>query len=403
MSRLRKVDGSGLIKGMKNFLFGLALSILIIFSAIGGALADRIFVFKPLDALLGKRGTVGQVDQGAGLKVIRDEDVVINVAEKVSPSVVTVAISKEQSTLAPLFFDPFGLFRIQPEEKGKTEKIQRDIGSGFIVDKAGLVVTNKHVVSDTRAQFKVITNDNTEYEVKKIYRDPVVDLAILKIEPKSDKPLAAMAMGDSANLKVGQFVVAIGTALGEFRHTVTTGVISGLGRGITAGDPFGDSEELDNVIQTDAAINPGNSGGPLLNSAGQVIGVNAAVAGDGQNIGFAIPINSIKEAIGNFNQTGQFSRPVLGVRYQMIAKETALLNDVPEGAYVVEVLPDSSAEKAGVEKGDIIISIGGEKVKDIKGGLAGLISKKKVGESLTIELWRNKETKKIDVRLEEAR
>lgn len=387
---------------MRNFLFGLALSILVIFSALGGAIADRIFVFKPLDTLLGKRG-ISKIDTRGELKVVRDEDVVINVAEKVSPSVVTVAISKEQSTLAPLFFDPFGFFRVQPQEEGKTEMIQRDIGSGFIVSGDGLVVTNKHVVSETKASYKVITSDDTEYGVTKIYRDPVVDLAILAINSQKDRPLMAVTMGDSSKLKVGQSVVAIGTALGEFRHTVTTGVISGLARGITAGDPFGGSEELENVIQTDAAINPGNSGGPLLNSTGEVIGVNAAVAGDGQNIGFAIPINSIKDAIANFNQTGQFSRPVLGVRYQMIPKETALLNDVPEGAYVVEVLVGSSADKAGIEKGDIIITIGGEKVKDIKGGLAGLIGKKKVGESLEIELYRDKETKKIIVRLDEAK
>lgn len=387
---------------MRNFLFGLALSILVIFSALGGAIADRLFVFKPLDALLGRK-EISEVDRGAGLKIVRDEDAVVNVAEKVSPSVVTVAISKERSTLAPLFFDPFGLFRIQPEKEGKTEIIQRDIGSGFIVDSSGLVVTNKHVVSDTKAMYRVITSDDTEYEVTKIYRDPVVDLAILKIDPVKDKRLTAVMMGDSANLKVGQFVVAIGTALGEFRHTVTTGVISGLARGITAGDPFGASEELDNVIQTDAAINPGNSGGPLLNSGGEVVGVNVAVAGDGQNIGFAIPINAIKDALANFNQTGQFSRPILGVRYQMISKETALLNGVPEGAYVVEVITGSSAEKSGIKKGDILISIGGEKIKDIKGGLAGLIGKKKVGENLEIEYWRDEETKKITVRLEEAK
>ncbi|TSC53199.1 MAG: protease, partial [Microgenomates group bacterium LiPW_16] len=186
--------------------------------------------------------------------------------------------------------DPFSIFKQVPPSAGG-EKVEQDIGTGFIILADGMIVTNKHVVADTSAKYRVITKDDKTYEVVKIYRDPVNDLAILKIEATGLKPVE---MGDSSKLKVGQFVIAIGTALGEFRNTVTTGVISGLGRGITAGSPFeGYVERLDNVIQTDAAINPGNSGGPLLNSAGQVIGVNIAVAASGQNIGFAIPINVI--------------------------------------------------------------------------------------------------------------
>lgn len=391
---------------MKNFLIGLAVSVLVIFSALGGAIADRLFVIKPLDGLLGKRSSE-QVASQRGLKIISDQEMVVNVAEKVSPSVVTVSISKDQVTGQAPFFDPFGVFGMMPQapsEMMRPEKVQHDIGSGFIVGADGLIVTNKHVVSDLRGEYKVITKDNTEYQVKKIFRDPVVDLAILKIEPIAGKNLQAIDIGDSGNLKVGQFVVAIGTALGEFRHTVTTGVISGLGRGITAGDFFGQGgEELDNVIQTDAAINPGNSGGPLLNSAGLVIGVNVAMAGGAQNIGFAIPINTIKDALKNFKDTGQFSRPFLGVRYQMIPKETALMNDVPEGAYVVEVVADSPAEKAGLKKGDIIVAIGGEKLKDVNGGLAAVIGKHKVGEKVEVEFWRNKATQKATVSLEEAK
>ncbi len=386
---------------MRNFLIGLAFSVVILFSAVGGAIADRLFVFRPLDALLGKR--VGQT-AASGLKIVNDENVVINVADKVSPSVVTVSISKYQAT-GVQFFDPFGMFGMmpqQPQTSGKTEKIQQDIGSGFIVDSSGLVVTNKHVVSDLSGEYKVITKDDTEYAVVKIYRDPVVDLSILKIEPLKGKDLPAVTLGDSANLKVGQSVVAIGTALGEFRHTVTTGVISGLGRGITAGD-FTGQEQLDNVIQTDAAINPGNSGGPLLNTSGQVIGVNAAMAGNAQNIGFAIPINVIKEAINGFNNTGQFNRPFFGVRYQVISKETALMNEVPQGAYIAEVVTGSPADKAGLVKGDIIMTMGGEKVKDVNGGLAAIIGKHKVGDKLEVEYFRSKETKKVTVTLEEAK
>ena len=210
-------------------------------------------------------------------------------------------------------------------------------------------------------------------------------------------------MGTSENLKVGQFVIAIGTALGEFRSTVTTGIISGIGRGITAGSAFqGYVERLDNVIQTDAAINPGNSGGPLLNSAGQVIGVNVAVAAGAENIGFAIPIDVVKTAIDNFKQTGNFaSKPFLGIEYSMITEEAAILNSVPQGAYVANVITGSPAEKAGIVAGDIVTKLDGEELKNAEGGLAEVISKKKAGQSVEIEIWRDGETLKISAILSE--
>ncbi|HUV46688.1 MAG TPA: trypsin-like peptidase domain-containing protein, partial [Candidatus Bathyarchaeia archaeon] len=244
----------------------------------------------------------------------------------------------------------------------------------------------------------VITKDDQEYKVTKIFRDPSIDLAILQVSAKDLKPVE---LGDSEKLKVGQFVIAIGTALGEFRNTVTTGVISGLGRGVTAGDPFGGySEELENVIQTDAAINPGNSGGPLLNSFGQVIGVNVATTAGAENIGFAIPINIVKTALDDFNKTGRFERPFLGVRYQIISLELALLNEVPEGAYVVEVIDNSPAQKAGVKKGDVITKIDGQKIDEKKGGLAKIIQSKKIGERVKLEVWRDGKGLELEVTLE---
>ncbi|MEK7166461.1 MAG: PDZ domain-containing protein, partial [Patescibacteria group bacterium] len=214
--------------------------------------------------------------------------------------------------------------------------------------------------------------------------------------------LQPIEMGDSSGIKVGQMAIAIGTALGEFRHTVTTGVISGLGRGITAGSPFeGFAEKLDNVIQTDAAINPGNSGGPLLNSSGQVIGVNTAVAQGGQNIGFALPINVVKEGLDNFNKTGQFSRPYLGIRYSTITRDLALMNEVPEGAYVREVIQGGPAEKAGLEAGDIITKIDGLRMSGADGEVAKVIGGKKVGDSISLEYWREGQSKTINVTLAE--
>ncbi len=365
-------------------LVRLAVAILIIGAVFGGAVGDRIWGYKVLDQWWPRLKT--QKLENSKTQIVTEENVVIEVAERVSPSVVTVGIKKTQIFREIDPFDFFGMGRVQQK------KIEQDIGSGFILTEDGLVVTNKHVVGDTQATYKVVTKEDKTYEVQKIYRDPANDLAILKIDAKGLKPVE---LGDSSKLKVGQFVIAIGTALGEFRHTVTTGVVSGLGRGITAGSPLeGAVERLDNVIQTDAAINPGNSGGPLLNSAGQVIGVNTAVSQEGQNIGFAIPINVIKEAIDNFNKTGQFNRPFLGVRYRMIDQKTALLNEVPQGAYVQEVILDSPAEKAGIEEGDIII-----KPKDI----AKEVSGHKVGEKMEVEVWRDGETKTMTVALEEAK
>lgn len=362
---------------MKSKLVFLAIIFVLI-----GAVGDRY--------LLGKFNIGNPLPSNQ--RVVSEESVVIDVAEKVSPSVVTVGIKKTVTTPRVQFFDPFGVWGDMPSGPSQSKKIEQDIGSGFVISADGLIVTNKHVVADTQATYRVVTKDDKTYEVSKIYRDPANDLAILKIDAGGLKPVE---MGDSSKLKVGQMVIAIGTALGEFRHTVTTGVVSGLGRGITAGSPFeGFAEKLDNVIQTDAAINPGNSGGPLLNSAGQVIGVNTAVSSQGQNIGFAIPINVVKDAIDNFNKTGQFSRPYLGVRYRVIDQKTAILNDVPQGAYVQEVVADSPAEKAGIKDGDIITD-----PKDI----AKTVSEHKIGDRIEVKIWRGGENKTLDVTLEEAK
>lgn len=320
------------------------------------------------------------------LKVVSEENVIIDAVEKVSPSVVTVGISQTRRVGDIFEFNPFDPFSPFQQRPGRSEKIEQDIGSGFVISQDGLIVTNKHVVSVPDAKYRVITKDDKTYDVVKIYRDPDNDLAIVKINATGLKPIE---LGDSDKIKVGQMAIAIGTALGEFRNTVTVGVISGVGRGITAGSPFeGFAEKLDNVIQTDAAINPGNSGGPLLNSSGQVIGVNTAVSSEGQNIGFALPINVVKEAVNNFNSTGQFNRPFLGVEYRMISRQMAVLNEIPEGAYIMSVVEGSPAEKAGVEAEDIITKIDGAKVTD-SNDLAKIIGKKKVGDTVELTIWRN--------------
>ena len=381
---------------MKKWPNILALVVVLMVGIIGGVVGGRWFP--------------GEKDQDGGKtevfrEILKEENAVIDVVDKVTPSVVTIGVKKTQRIINrdSFLFDPFSFFsnpQSQPEIEEK--KIEQDIGSGFILTKEGLVVTNKHVVSDVKANYSVITNSDEELVVEKIYRDPVNDLAILKVSPSASSGLTPIELGDSDNLKVGQVVVAIGTALGEFRSTVTTGVISGLGRGINAGARFGGmSEELNNVIQTDAAINPGNSGGPLLNSFGEVIGVNVAVSQAGENIGFAIPINIVKDSIDNFEATGKFSRPYMGVRYQMLDKKTAILNSVPQGAYLVEVVLDSPAQRAGLTEGDIVTEINKVKLSE-KQGLAEVIGGNKVGDEVSLKVYRNGETIEVKVKLEEV-
>ncbi|MBI4038135.1 trypsin-like peptidase domain-containing protein [Candidatus Daviesbacteria bacterium] len=316
--------------------------------------------------------------------VIQEENATISVVEKTSPSVVAIGIT--QRVINP--FDPFAL----PKSKEST------IGTGFVVSGKGIIVTNKHVVSESGTKYTVITKDNQKYEVRRIYRDPLLDLAVIQIDAPNLKPLE---LGDSSKLKVGQTVIAIGNALGRFTNTVTTGVVSGLGRRVVAGDPFGSSfESLDNLIQTDAAINPGNSGGPLLNSAGQVIGVNVATTEGAQNIGFAIPINSVKAIVDEFVAKGSVSRPFLGIRYRFIAKDVAILNEVPQGAFIQEVVKGGPAEKVGVKEGDIIIKINGKSV-DNENKVAEAVSGSSIGSRMELTVWRKGQELNMTATLEE--
>ena len=385
---------------MPKKLFKIALFLIVIFAAIiGGDIFERAFGFRLADKIFPqKKSSEETIVQR---KVLNEESVVTDVVEKYGRSVVTIGIKKTEKVVNPFesFFDPFGFFGL-PKETPKEQNIEQDIGSGFVVSKDGLVVTNKHVVSDTSAQYRVFTRDNKLYEVQKIYRDPVNDLAILKIDTSQDG-LVPVELGDSLNLKVGQFVIAIGAALGEFRNTVTTGVISGLGRTISAGSGFQEIENLDNVIQTDASINLGNSGGPLLNSLGQVIGVNVAIASGAQNVGFALPISVVKDSLDNFNKTGQFSRPFLGVKYRDIETKEAIAKGWVEGAGVVEVVSGSPAEAAVVKVGDIVIKIDGEKITS-KNTVSSVIGNKKVGQEIKLTVWREGEEKTLIVTLKEA-
>lgn len=318
--------------------------------------------------------------------IVQEENAIISTVEKTSPSVVAIGVT--QRVINP--FDPFAL----PQTRQST------IATGFVVSQKGIIVTNRHVVSDLGTKYSVVTKDGRKLTVSKIYRDPNLDLALVQVDAQDLQPLE---LGDSSKLKVGQTVIAIGNALGRFDNTVTTGVVSGLGRAVVAGDPFsGETERLDNLIQTDAAINPGNSGGPLLNSASQVVGVNVATTEGAQNIGFAIPINSVKVLVEEFERTGTVSRAFLGIRYRYLTKDLAILNEVPQGAYIQEIVEDSPADKAGVVPGEIITKIDGKPVNS-ENVISEAIQNKKVGDQLTLEVWsEGNKTRTVTTTLEQV-
>ena len=272
----------------------------------------------------------------------------------------------------------------------------------------GLIVTNRHVVADETATYKVTLADGKEYDATVLAKDPVLDVALMKIEATG---LPTLSLGNSDNLYLGQTVIAIGNALAEFGNTVTRGVVSGIGRRVEAGDRRGGfSEVIDEAIQTDAAINPGNSGGPLLNLAGEVVGINTAVSSEAQSVGFAIPINSVKRIIESVQKTGRIVRPWLGVRYQVVTPRLAEANNLPVnyGALILRgqspdelaVVPGSPADKAGLEENDIILEIDGKKLED-KDSLAKLIGEKNIGDDVALKVLHDGKEKEVAVKLEE--
>ncbi len=349
--------------------------------------------------------------------VIDYEEAVISAVENANKSVVSIVVSKDLPIIEQCPYNPFpnlppgfnDFFNqnfqfSQPCEKG-TKKQEVGGGSGFIVSQDGLIVTNKHVASDKKAEYTVFTNDGKKYGAKVIATDPVQDLAIIKIDAQGLKPAT---LGNSDSVKLGQTAIAIGNALGEFKNTVSVGVISGLARNITASGASYGSEDIRGVIQTDAAINPGNSGGPLLNLKGEVISINTAIASGAQNIGFAIPINFAKRAIQSVKDTGTIKSPYLGVRYIMINSDIAKKQNlsVLEGALVrgnndgPGVLKDSPADKGGVKAEDIITEVNGEKITS-DNPLALVLQKYTIGDTITLTVQRGKDVLTLKATLEE--
>lgn len=357
------------------------------------------------------------IKNNRSVSIIEDESATINVVEKASPAVVSVIVTKDVPKLDSYFIDPFANdpffnpfgFREIPREEPETEKREIGGGTGFIVGEDGFIMTNRHVVEDEEAEYTVIMNDGTKYNAVVLARDSFMDLAVIKIE--SDKKFPVIKLGNSGNLKIGQTVVVIGNSLGEFRNTVSKGIISGLKRSISAGDGRGRSELFDEMIQTDAAINPGNSGGPIINLQGEAIGVSVAMAQGAENIGFAIPINEVKKIYQSVKETGRIVRPYIGVRYMLVNKQIQKENNLQfdYGALVVRgrrlsdlaVIPGSPADKAGLVENDIILEIDEKKVTS-DNDLSRIIKRKMVGDNIVMKVWSQGREKMITAKLEEA-
>lgn len=390
---------------------GLDVFLIIIVSTIFGGLFGSYLVVNNISNL--PWAADNNFERVIKQEIVRqEENSVTEVVKKVSPAVVSIEIQKDISkniNIDPFedFFGSWPFFEYQAPKSQKTEPDWQKVGggTGFIISADGLIMTNRHVIDDSSAKYKVILNDGRSFEAQVMGTDLFNDIGVLKVEAK-DLPI--VELGDSDQLVIGQTVVAIGNALAEFSNTVTVGVVSGQGRSIVAGTG-GSSEKLVNVIQTDAAINPGNSGGPLLNLAGQVIGINTAVSSQGQLIGFAIPINSVRQIIASVQKTGQIIRPYLGVRYTMLDADMAkkLNIDISEGALLAPgnsgetaILPDSPASKAGLQSSDVITEINGKKLtKDYD--LAQAISQFQPGDKITLKVWSNGQIRELLLTLEQ--
>lgn len=397
--------------------------------SIAGFLASEVSVDGAKEALVRMEEKIGlsgenrqavsdtPVEEESKISIVEEESATVTAVEKASPAVVSVIVTKDVPKLNSYFVDPFANdpffnpfgFKSTPESEPETEKVEIGGGTGFILSEDGFIITNRHVVDDDEAEYSVITNDGDRYDAKVLARDTFLDIAVIKIEASG---LPTIELGDSDKLKAGQTVIAIGNSLGEFRNTVSKGIISGLKRNISAGDGRGQSELLEELIQTDAAINPGNSGGPIVDLNGSIVGVNVAMAENAENIGFAIPINNVKRIYQSVKLTGRIIRPYIGVRYMVIDKDVQEANKLKfdYGAIVVRgespsdlaVVPGSPADKAGLLENDIILEIDGEKIEE-EIDLSRIIRSKNVGDEVVLKVWSKDTEKLITVTLEEAK
>lgn len=383
-AKARKSSGNGGLIALAAFslLIGIAGLAVGIIALIGGFKGNA------------QTSTVSAEGYYQGNSVEFEETSIANIANKVTPAVVSIITESRRSNGYYSFF-------------GGGSSTQQSAGTGMIVTADGYILTNKHVIEGATS-VQVITQAGDTYEkVKIIGSDPLNDVAYLKIEGASNLP--TIPLGDSKTIAIGQPVLAIGNALGVYQNSVTQGIVSGAGRSVTASDSSGtNSETLTDMIQTDAAINPGNSGGPLVNAAGEVIGINTAVSQSANGLGFAIPISATKGMLNRIIESGKAERAYLGLTYVTITAEVAKEFDlsVTQGAYVYNensrngaVIKDGPADKAGIETGDIITKIGNIEVGRA-GSISTLVGEYKAGDTIEITYIRDGNTKTTKVTLE---
>jgi len=305
-------------------------------------------------------------------------------------------VEKEIQQMAPQM-PGMPMMNVSPDKIDAHGMVQIGGGSGFIVDESGIILTNKHVIAEPNAHYTVITNTDNRYGAEVVARDPINDVAILKIQPK--EKLQAIGLGDSRHLELGQTVIAIGNALGIFKNTVSCGVVSGLSRAISAqADPQAPMQEMRGLIQTDAAINPGNSGGPLVDIFGNAIGINAAIILGAQNISFAIPISAAERDLNDMKKFGKIRRPLLGLRYLAVNADVKDKMQLPVdyGALVIGehpldqvIVPKSPADRAGLKRNDMILEWNGERITMEK-NIQDYLENCNVGEAVRLKVLRNK-------------
>lgn len=339
----------------------------------------------------------------AKLQYISNESGLIkSIVKNVGQSVVSIDVRGQNTTTSSDFFG-YAFPQVQQT---------RAAGTGFIISGNGIIVTNRHVVPEGTTSVSVTLSDGTKYSdaevIGRTSASSSQDIAFLKIKDLKGKTLTPTILGDSSKMEVGDMVIAIGNALGQFQNSVTTGIISGYGRNVTAGDSSGtEAENLTDLFQTDAAINEGNSGGPLVNINGEVIGVNTAVASGAQNIGFAQPVNDLKSLVSSVLTSGELKQPYLGVRYVSLTKDLSNQFNlkVTRGAYVVSsngepsVLPGSPAEKAGIKNHDVITKVNKIDIND-RTSLTSALARQKVGDKVDLTIVRDNQTVKVEATLE---
>lgn len=372
----------------------IVLIIGLIFGAIGGGVAGGLVATNALRAA--QTVAISSVTPTASRTVAAVPAVTgagdssaaaVEAVKKVQPAVVTVINTQP----AQRVFSFFGGSQVQQPTSS---------GSGVIISPQGYIVTNNHVIENSES-LQVIYADGTKVPAKLVGADQYADVAVIKVD--GEVPAVA-TLGNSDNVQIGETVIAIGSALGDFKNTVTSGVISAVGRSLDTGNGF----SLENMLQTDAAINHGNSGGPLVNLAGQVIGINTAIvrgsglSGDvAEGLGFSIPSNTVSEVASQLISKGYYDRPFLGIRWQAITPEIAQANGLPMdwGVYVQFVEADTAADQAGLKAGDIITQIGQYAIDD-QNTFFGALNRYKVGDTVTLSVWRNGQTLNLTAKLQ---